>query len=235
MEKIVNRNVGDLVAENIKSAHIFKKYGIDFCCGGGITLEKACIKNNVSIDQITNDLNSLNQPVAPEKDFNSFPLDKLIDYILNVHHSYIRESIPLVLQYGTKVSSVHGDRHPELREIFQLFHDLVNELIMHMKKEEMILFPHVKKLLHGIRAQEISSIQSPIAVMESEHENAGNILKTIGKLSSDFTPPSDACNTYRAFYAKLQEFQDDLHKHIHLENNILFPKAIKLESDLIAD
>ncbi|EAY28291.1 hemerythrin domain-containing protein, partial [Microscilla marina] len=159
------------------------------------------------------------------------------DHIENVHHTYVTDNIPILLEYAAKVAEVHGNEHPEVIEINQLLKAVSKELIQHMDKEERILFPFVKKLL---QTQKNSSkappppfvtVDNPIRVMEYEHENAGDTFKKMALLSNKYTPPANACNTFKALYAKLQDFEQDLHQHIHLENNILFPKAIRLEQE----
>jgi regulator of cell morphogenesis and NO signaling len=158
---------------------------------------------------------------------------------VNVHHTYVRESIPVIEQFAAKVARVHGVNHPETISIQQLFLDLKNELVSHMQKEETVLFPYIKKLQQSAAGKEtlqrppFNSVANPIRLMESEHELAGSLLKQIASATDNFTPPTDACNTYRVLYHKLEEFQNDLFQHIHLENNILFPKALLLESQLM--
>lgn len=233
------KKVGDLVKENIKTAHVFKKYGIDFCCGGGITIERACRKENVVFEDLASDLMKLNEASATDQRYDKWELDFLIDYIVNTHHAYVEEAMPMILSYAQKVASVHGHAHPPVIEIYKLFTDVVNELAPHMKKEELILFPFIKKMTKAksahtvLEAGRFGTVQSPISMMESEHELAGNILKQIAKLSNNYTIPEWGCNTFKALYAKLDEFEQDLHLHIHLENNILFPKALALEKELV--
>jgi regulator of cell morphogenesis and NO signaling len=232
------RKVGDLVKENIKTAHVFKKYGIDFCCGGGITIERACRKENVVFEDLAADLMKLNEASATDQRYDKWELDFLADYIVNTHHAYVEEAMPMILSYAQKVASVHGHAHTPTIEIYKLFIDVVNELTPHMKKEELILFPFIKKMMKAKKEQtafeagRFGTVQNPIDMMESEHEVAGTILKQIAKLSNNYTPPEWACNTFKALYAKLEEFEQDLHLHIHLENNILFPKALTLEKAL---
>lgn len=232
-----DKTVGETVTENIKTAHVFKKYGIDFCCGGGISIEKACEKKDVDFSTLEEEL--LNVDTTQKSyDFDKWELGFLIDHIVNVHHTYVQESIPLILQYSNRVAKVHGHHYSEVLEINRLFIEVSNELISHLQKEEAILFPYVKNLLQikeaGAKASTppFGTVNNPVAMMEEEHENAGDILKSIAKLSNNYTPPEEACNTFRALYAKLDEFEQDLHQHIHLENNILFPKAILLEKQL---
>ncbi len=230
-----NNTVAEVVTSNIKTADIFKKHGIDFCCGGGISIKKACEKNNVSFDELEKELLSINNPVSNAYNYDSWKLDFLVDHIENIHHSYVAESTPLVLQYAARVAKVHGHHYSEVVEINTLFIAVAQELAAHMKKEELILFPFIKQLVkadkEGVKVNQphFGTVNNPIAMMEEEHENAGDILKEIKKLSNNYTPPEGACNTFKALYAKLEEFEQDLHQHIHLENNILFPKAILLE------
>ena len=236
---IINKDktVGETVTENIKTAHIFKKYGIDFCCGGGISIDKACEKKNVDFSKLKEELLSVDK-AQKAYDYDKWELGFLIDHIVNIHHTYVAESIPLILQYSNRVAEVHGHHYSEVIEINRLFGEVANELTSHMQKEEVILFPYVKKLLNlKVTSQEIvpphfGTVNNPIKMMEEEHETAGDIFKTIAQLTNNYTPPQDACNTFRALYAKLEEFEQDLHQHIHLENNILFPKAIQLEQSL---
>jgi regulator of cell morphogenesis and NO signaling len=238
MKTLESRTVADMVTENIKTAHVFKKYGIDFCCGGGVSIEKACQKANVNYDTLVNELMNVDKSDSRATNYNSWELDFLIDHIINVHHSYVAESIPLLLQYSERVAEVHGHHYKELIEIKGLVKEVAGELSAHMKKEELILFPFVKRLLQAKRENTeapeapFGTVDNPIKMMEEEHEGAGEILRLISVLSNNYTPPEGACNTYRAFYAKLEEFEQDLHQHVHLENNILFPKALQLEKEL---
>lgn len=227
--------VAEVVVNNIKAAHIFKKYGIDFCCGGGITLEKACKKNKADYDALKAEIEALDSNVSKSYNYDKWELDFLIDHIVNIHHAYVEESIPILLQYANKVAKVHGHHYAEVVKINSLVEEVVKELAAHMKKEELILFPYIKQqvkaLKEGVKppTPHFGSVNNPINMMLDEHESAGDILKEIANLSNNYTPPEEACNTFRALYSKLEEFEQDLHQHIHLENNILFPKAIQLE------
>lgn len=238
MNSIETKTVADLVTENIKTAHVFKKYGIDFCCGGGVSIRKACEKANVNYDDLTRDLLNTESSTERATNYNSWELDFLTDHIINVHHTYVEENIPMLLQYAAKVAKVHGQYYTELLEIHQLVTEVAGELSSHMKKEELILFPFIKRLVNAQKNNEelpqahFGTVDNPIKMMEAEHEDAGELLRRISQLSNNYTPPEGACNTYRAFYAKLDEFEQDLHQHVHLENNILFPKALKLEQQL---
>ncbi|WP_406685081.1 iron-sulfur cluster repair di-iron protein [Seonamhaeicola sp. MEBiC1930] len=234
MNSIDNKTVAEVVAENIKTAHIFKKHGIDFCCGGGITIEKACEKKALDYEILKNELLQIDDaPIAYA--YNSWNLDFLIDHIINIHHTYVKESIPLILQYSNKVAQVHGHHYTEVVTINQLFTEVANELAAHLKKEELVLFPYIKKLLKlktegaQLETPPFETVNNPIQMMEQEHESAGDIFKTIAELTNNYTPPKGACNTFKALYAKLEEFEQDLHQHVHLENNILHRKAKELE------
>lgn len=238
MKELKSRTVADLVTENIKTAHIFKKYGIDFCCGGGVTIQKACEKAGIDQQLLINDLMGIEASTSRATNYNQWELDFLTDHIINVHHAYVEENIPLLLQYSERVAKIHGHHYTELLEIKHLLRTVVGELSAHMKKEELILFPFIKRLVKAKReGSEVpqapfGSVDNPIQMMEIEHEDAGEIFRRIAELTDNYTPPQAACNTYRAFFAKLDEFEQDLHQHVHLENNILFPKALQLEKEL---
>lgn len=238
MKELESRTVAELVTENIKTAHVFKKYGIDFCCGGGVSIQKACEKADVDYNLLASELLNVGQEVSRVNNYNSWELDFLTDHIINVHHTYVEENIPLLLQYSNRVAEVHGHNYTELLEIKDLVQQVAGELSSHMKKEELILFPFVKKMVAAkkeggeLPEANFGTVDNPIKMMEVEHEDAGEALRKIAQLSNNYTPPESACNTYRAFYAKLDEFEQDLHQHIHLENNILFPKSLQLEKEL---
>lgn len=238
MELTPERTVADYVTENIKASHIFKKYGIDFCCGGGISLEKACADKGVEYSQLLEELQNLDITEKKGVRFNDLPINELIDYIVEKHHKYVEANIGLLIQYSSKVAKVHGTNSPELIEVNKLFQKVAGELASHLKKEELILFPFIKKMLiaeregTSINIPHFSTVENPIKMMEDEHEEAGNIFKEIARITNNYTPPAHACNTYRALFDKLDEFEQDLHQHIHLENNILHPKALKLERKL---
>lgn len=236
--KIGNEIVADLVTENYKTAEVFKKHGIDFCCGGRISINEACENAGVDIAQLEQELAAINlKNKNGSLDFNEMPLDELIDHIIEVHHGYVAENIPLLLEFTQKIAEVHGETNPELKNIFELFYGVAGELQQHMMKEERILFPYLKCMVNPEKYQNaagcghFASVQHPINMMEHEHESAGEALRQIRALSDNFTLPAHACNTYRVTFEKLQEFEDDLHRHIHLENNILFPKAIAMEHE----
>lgn len=239
MENFRNKTVGEIVKLDYRAADVFSNFGIDFCCGGKISVSEACASTNCDEAEVLNKLEALqNEGASVLHDFDNWSLPFLIDYIINVHHEFVRTSIPQILPLAEKVANVHGDHHPEVVRINQLFQDIADELTMHLQKEEMVLFPYIKELAaaesagNGLEDSCFGSVASPISVMEMEHESAGSILKEMAGLSGNYSVPEDACNTFRVLYGKLKAFESDLHTHIHLENNILFPKAIELERTL---
>lgn len=235
MENLESKTIADIVSENIKTADVFKKYGIDFCCGGGITLNKACEKHQVDRDALIKEINAAGIIHNRQNDYKSWPPGFLAEYIQHTHHAYVREALNLLDQYMAKVVKVHGAHHTALYEIKELYAAIAGELKQHMMKEEHVLFPYIKKLEMAneegaiLPAAHFGTVRNPIQVMNQEHENAGDLMARIKVLSNNYTAPEWACNTFKALYAKLDEFEQDLHLHVHLENNILFPKAIELE------
>lgn len=238
---LAKRTVGEVVAEDYRLGSVFKRYGIDFCCGGGITVARACEKKGVDMNELERDLAFARTggSVARTDAVASWELDFLADYIVNIHHRYVRESLPVLEAFGTKVARVHGDARPELHEIAQKIAELSNEMRQHMEKEERILFPFVKQLVEADRAGRplptapFGRVRNPVNMMKEEHDHAGTLVADLRLLSHDFQPPEWACNTYRALFAKLEEFEEDLHRHVHLENNVLFPRTINLETPAV--
>jgi regulator of cell morphogenesis and NO signaling len=233
---VAQRTIGELVAEDYRRAGVFKRYGIDFCCGGGRTVEAACTKRGIALDEMAAALREAETvPSTEGLRPDTWELDFLADYIVNVHHRYVRERLPMLLEFTRKVARVHGDAQPETVRIAGLVEAVADEMAAHMAKEEQVLFPYIKALAAerraGLRpgAPFFGTVRNPIRMMALEHEQAGGHLAEIRQLSDDFTPPEHACNTYRVAYAQLREFEEDLHRHVHLENNILFPRAISLE------
>ncbi len=233
--------IGKIVAVNFRTAEVFKKYGIDFCCKGNRLLVDVCREKNLDFAAIEDEVLRVMEASQsiPEDQYRSMPLDELVTHIQSKHHTYVRQSIPVLLGYLNKINKVHGDRHPELDEIYQLFDACATELTHHMVKEETILFPAIIKIAeadrkgHAIQPFFFGSLQNPINMMEHEHTVEGDRLFRIAALSNNFTAPADGCTTYNVAFQKLQEFQDDLFLHIHLENNILFPKSIELEKVIV--
>ncbi|MBO4234318.1 iron-sulfur cluster repair di-iron protein [Riemerella anatipestifer] len=230
--------IGEIVADDFRTAAVFKKHKIDFCCKGGRTIAEACESKNIDPQKIYDDLEQIPSAEVSEIDFKSFPLDLLADYVEKTHHRYVEEKIPILQAFLEKLCKVHGQRHPELLEIKTLFNESAQDLSAHLKKEELILFPFIRAMVNTkisgqpFVAAPFGTVENPISMMKHEHDTEGERFRKIAALTSDYTPPADACNTYKVTYAMLEEFENDLHRHIHIENNILFPKAIKLESEL---
>ena len=231
--------VGQIVANDYRTAEVFEKYRIDFCCQGGTTLDAACQKKNVDISSLASELKkAMEGPEVPSVDIPALRPDQLCDYIEKTHHTYVTASLPQLEQYLEKVTRVHGERHPELHEIYRLYQEVAHELVLHMKKEEVILFPYVRDMVAqqtrggDFMPPHFGTVKNPIQIMEQEHEFAGEHFHRIAELSGNYAPPADACTTYRVAFAKLEEFERDLHRHVHLENNILFPKAKAMEQEL---
>jgi regulator of cell morphogenesis and NO signaling len=223
MSELKNKTIAEIVSEDISTASVFKKYHIDFCCGGGKTVENACIKANVNVDDVINDLiNNTPKNNTPTLNFKDWTADFLADYIVNVHHVYVRENMDIIHEFATKVATVHGQHATETIEIYELFSKLREELYAHLEKEENILFPAIKLKAIDPNYQYDKEV---IGILEDEHEHAGDIVKKITLLSNNFETPEWACNTFKALYFKLDEFINDLYQHIHLENNILFSKV----------
>ncbi|MFZ1496963.1 MAG: iron-sulfur cluster repair di-iron protein [Saprospiraceae bacterium] len=234
-----NSIIGELVAQDYRTASVFKKYGIDFCCQGNRTINDVCETKKINEKSVVSDLNALLQSQSEGNiDYQSWPIDLLADYIEKKHHRYVEEKSQEIKPYLDKICRVHGSHHPELLEINEHFNATVGELAMHMKKEEFVLFPYVRKMAKAkqekikLETPHFGTIQNPIQMMMNEHSTEGDRFRKIEELSNNYTPPLDACNTYRVSFALLKEFEQDLHLHIHLENNILFPKTIELEKQL---
>jgi regulator of cell morphogenesis and NO signaling len=236
LEKIT---IGEYVARDFRTAALFTKYEIDFCCKGNRTIDEACEKKEINSKVLLNEINLiLSSKDNSGIDYTTWPLDLLTDYIEKTHHRYVEEKTILLLQFLDKLCKVHGASHTELFEINELFKGCAGELAQHMKKEELILFPAIRKIVSSNLSDipfvrpAFGSVENPISMMMHEHDTEGERFRKIALLTNNYTPPEDACNTYRVTFAMLEEFEQDLHKHIHLENNILFPKAVALEQKI---
>jgi regulator of cell morphogenesis and NO signaling len=230
-----NRTIRELVVEDFRTAAVFEKYGLDFCCGGGQPLSDACRKKGIAPEAVERDLESAVAGPGASENPAAWDTDTLIDHIVNVHHRYVRDILPVILQHSGKVAQVHGYNHPETEEIAGYMAQVAGEMGSHMQKEELILFPYIRELA-SVRESDgtpgpapFGTVQNPIRMMETEHQSAGDAMAEVRRLSNDYTPPADACTTYRVLYQELAQFEADLHRHVHLENNILFPRAIELE------
>jgi regulator of cell morphogenesis and NO signaling len=228
--------LGEIATKDLRKAEIFKKYGLDFCCGGKKTVRQACADKGIDATKVEEELQNAEVAAFTRPlPYNEWSLSFLADYIVNTHHSYVTKTLPELKAYATKVAKVHGSHHPELVPVRQLVEDIDQELTEHMVKEESILFPFIKQLeaskSNGKKLEPagFGTVQNPINMMEHEHEAVGKNLEKIRVLTNDYAIPEDACASYKLLFKMLEEFESDLFTHIHLENNILFPKALKLE------
>lgn len=231
------QTVRDIATENPAAVRVFEKYGIDYCCGGRVPLAEACATKGLNVDDVIASLETAAAPFAPgEKDWAKESLTDLAAHIVATHHAYVSREVPRLNELAGKVVGRHGDTRQELAVIQSKLTELGEELIAHQGKEEVVLFPYIGKFERyasgvGVKPRScFGTIDHPITMMTQDHDYAGKLMAEIRGLSRDYTPPAGACPTFRAFYAGLDEFEQDLHQHIHLENNILFPRAIALEA-----
>ncbi len=223
-----HQTLGNIVADDFRTASVLMKAGIDFCCGGKMTLDQACKDKNISTGEIVSKLEAVTStPQNPGQDFKQWSLDFLADYIMNTHHKYVLKTLPELMFYTQKIARVHS-HHTELAEVAELFSQINDELLQHLKNEEEVLFPAIKRMIKEKNAADKAIILSEITRMNGEHEFAGGAMDKINEITNGYTLPDDACSTYEVTFAMLKQFEDDLHIHVHLENNILFPKALEL-------
>jgi len=227
----------DIALSNPAARQVLEDAGLDYCCGGGQSLHDACLHTDVPAEEILKRLRENSKDVSPdEANWTSAPLSDLTRHIRERHHRYVREAIARVQTLLDKVVTKHGENHPEITDIQRLFTEIGREMIIHMQKEEQILFPYIDALekaasTHGsMEPPFFQTVRNPIHTMMKEHESAGELVKQIRKVSSEYKAPADACTSYKALYQDLQAFEADLHQHVHLENNILFPRAVEMEA-----
>jgi len=233
-ESFEHATVGEIVAADFRTARVFEQFGIDFCCGGRRSLTDACRAAAADPAVVERALDALlAAPTDGEADVREWPVDQLIDHIVSTHHAYIRVATPTIAHHLGKLVTVHGERHPELGRMAAAFDELRHELSQHLLKEERVLFPYIRELSTRTDGQPVASpfgtVANPIRMMEREHRDAGDEMRLIRELTNGYMPPADGCTTYRLCLAELAQFEHDLHRHVHLENNILFPKAVALE------
>lgn len=226
--EFLTRTIGDIVTQDFRTATVFKEAGIDFCCGGKKTVEEACSEKGIDPEKLQAQLDQPEKIAgAVTHKFNEWEPGFLCDYIVNEHHSFVRKALPDLVHYTQKIASVHGRNHPELIDVAGLFFQINKELLQHMKKEEEILFPAVKELFSAGTEKSKETIINELSLLSEEHEFAGGAMDKINQITSGYSLPEDACNSYRISFQMLEQFEDDLHTHVHLENNILFPKALE--------
>ncbi len=234
MLNIAQQTLANIVTNNHFAVPVLEKYHLDFCCKGKRTLADACAERGLPVESIAQELEISSTVVQNNKmPFSEMTTEQLISYILIHHHFYVKQTMPTILGHLEKVAIKHGDRFPFMVEVFCLFKEINEEMTAHMQKEEMILFPRIKEVeamskIKNNRNLAEGFISGPIQVMELEHDHAGDILYKIRELTNTYTPPADACTTFQVCLAELKEFEEDLHRHVHLENNLLFPMAEKM-------
>jgi regulator of cell morphogenesis and NO signaling len=229
LEQLNKLTVGEIVAKDFRTSEVFKNAGIDFCCGGKQNISEACSEHGINKEDLLVKIKDLeNIPINYAEKFNEWEPDFLADYIANTHHKYVSKTLADLLFYTQKIADVHGDHHGELIEVASLFSKIHDELIPHLKNEEEVLFPAIKEVLSNNSSKAKQTIISEITRMLGEHDFAGGAMDQINVITKGYLLPDDACNTYRVAFKLLNEFEDDLHVHVHLENNILFPKVMEM-------
>ena len=229
------RTIGEIVADDYRTAKVFEKYGIDFCCGGNVALAATCTNKGIDLAAITAELEAVkSEPVERSQNYASWEMPFLVDYIINAHHGYIKENIGQIAAYTHKIAAVHGANHPEVIKIDIIFDKIASDMATHLREEEEVFFPAIKRVDAAGKAgaapevKDIKTIKNSLNKLSHEHEEIGDAMHTIRHLAREYAIPGDVCNTFVVTYQKLKEFEDDLHKHVHLENNILFLKAAQL-------
>jgi len=242
MDTLQTQSLAQIVTGNHRTAAVFEKYHLDFCCKGKRSLQTACAEKNIPVENIMHELEAL---VVNERGLtHGFPFEKLTltqlcDYIVENHHHYVKNELPQLFVYAQKVAAKHGGHHPALFAIFERVAAIKDELESHLVKEEQILFPRIRETeqvyMHQknpVQGIPIQYLQSPIDMMEHEHDHAGTLMAEIRTLTNDYTVPPDGCTTFKLLYASLHAFETDLHQHVHLENNLLFPKSVQMLEQL---
>lgn len=234
-----NKTVREFALAIPSATKVFEKLGIDYCCGGGKKLGEACVQAKLPVDQVLRQLEQAESSRLARSesgpDWSAQPLADLIDHIVKKHHAYVQSEIPRLSALAEKVAGKHGPTHPETAKVNELFETLADELTMHLMKEEQILFPYIIRMEEAILEKApvlpppFGTVQNPVRMMVSEHDSAGTILRELRAVTADYKAPEDACTSYRTLYNGLLEFEADLHQHIHLENNVLFPRAVAME------
>jgi regulator of cell morphogenesis and NO signaling len=230
--------VGEIAAEMPSATREFEKLGIDYCCGGSRTLSQACTEAHISIDEALARLESglASAQLDSSKDWQNQLLADLIIHIVSTHHAFVREESLRIQALAAKVVAVHGTNHAELLQVQQVFSALAEELRVHLMKEEQMLFPYISRMEESVMAGEpvspamFGTVANPVRMMMQEHDGAGDALRALRSVTTDYRVPEDACISYHTLYAALEAFDADLHQHIHLENNILFPRAVAMEA-----
>lgn len=228
----LNKTIGEFVAEDFRTAEVFNKYGVDFCCGGNVPLSSICEVKGLEMTAFLSELEAAkSEPLERNRNYAAWELPFLADYIVTTHHGYLDENTSQIAVYAHKIAEVHGAHHPEVVEIARIFDIIANDMTAHLREEEEVLFPGIKRIYAARKTgedpveEDMEAIKACLTKLNLEHEAIGDAVHEIRHLSKGYEIPSDVCNTFVVTYRKLKEFEEDLHKHVHLENNILFPKA----------
>lgn len=234
-ESTTLQTVGEIVAGDFRTAKVFEKYGIDFCCGGKFPLSAICKEKGIDLATIMLEIEAAkNEPHERSQNYAAWEPSFLADYIVNTHHGYLNENTGQIAVYAHKIAEVHGAHHPEVIEIAGIFDKIASDMAAHLREEEEVLFPAIKRIDAARKAgtapeeRDVEALKACLGKLNQEHDEIGDAVHTIRHLAKEYAIPGDVCNTFVVTYQKLKEFEDDLHKHVHLENNILFPKAAKL-------
>lgn len=231
MKMDASSTVGDIVAEAPSTARVFERLHIDYCCNGRQTLSAACAAKGLSSDSVLSELSNVAEAQPAEVRWTERSLTELIEHILATHHVFTVSELARAQGLGEKVVAAHGETHPEVIPVMRTFETLRDELIPHLQKEEVVLFPYVRALDGSGHARApFPTVAMPVRMMDMEHDNAGRLLETLRAQTKDYSLPDDACPTWRAFWDSLQALERDLHAHIHLESNVLFPRSIAAEA-----
>lgn len=236
---IEEKTAGELVAGDYRIAAVLEHYQIDFCCHGKRKIKEIVSDKDLNLEELTAEIEkATEQGIADQNDFRTWPLDLLSEYIIRTHHKYAEKQIEVIKPYLEKISQVHGKHHPELFEIKDIFNKVAGEIVMHQRKEELMILPFIKRMVKAkednkpFQHNPAKTVEDPLNMLREEHDIQGDSFKNISRLTNHYQTPEDGCNTYKLTLNLIREFELDLHKHIHLENNILFPKALELEKEL---
>jgi regulator of cell morphogenesis and NO signaling len=236
-----NKTVSEIVRNDYRTADVFKSFGINYCCGGQVQLEEACAARSIDVDELVSALDTATRTVSLPNNlhYESWKLDFLVEYIVNVHHAYLYSTVPDLQASLTSFAASHRKQHPELKEIVETFDQLATALMQHNRHEEEIIFPYIKQIDNTHRRKEtygslfVRTLRKPLSTIEAEHDKISKILTELRSLTHNYSYPGNACTNHRVVFNKLKEFDEDLTQHKYLENNVLFPRAIALERELL--
>jgi regulator of cell morphogenesis and NO signaling len=238
MIEISNKTLAEIVTADNHAAPILQKFKLDYCCKGKRTLKTACEENNIPLPAVLHELEKMQDEYSFKNvmPFAAMSAEQLITHIVTHHHFFVKQATPQIVMHLTKLVQKHADRFGWINDGYNTFMALQEELLQHMAKEELVLFPYIKEIVKiyqgGTPFLALSNIALPITVMEHEHEEAGKLMEKLRKITNDYTPEETACTTHGVTLTELKEFEENLHQHVHLENNILFPLAIKMYNEI---